>query len=47
VANLPPISTTTAIPVAKFAASVVDTGGNFATSAPSLVIISVNFQKNV
>ncbi len=45
VANLPPVSPTTALPVAKFAASVVDTGGKFATSAPSLVNISVNFQK--
>jgi hypothetical protein len=27
VANLPPVSTTTMVPVAKFAAGVVDTGG--------------------
>ncbi len=31
VANLPPVSTTPAVQVAKFAASVVDTGGKFAT----------------
>ncbi len=31
VANLPPVSTTQAELVAKFAAKVVDTGGNFAT----------------
>jgi hypothetical protein len=30
VANLPPVSTTQGEQVAKFAASVVDTGGNFA-----------------
>jgi hypothetical protein len=30
VANLPPVSTTIAKLVAKFAAGVVDTGGNFA-----------------
>jgi hypothetical protein len=27
-ANLPPVSTTPAVPVAKFTASVFDTGGN-------------------
>jgi hypothetical protein len=32
VANLPPVSTTQAKLVAKFAASVVDTGGKFAAS---------------
>jgi hypothetical protein len=43
---LPPVSTTPAIPVAKFAAGVVDTGGKFATGvvdtggAPSLANIS-------
>ncbi len=31
-ANLPPVSTTLAKLVAKFAAGVVDTGGNFAAS---------------
>jgi hypothetical protein len=31
VPNLPPVSTTQAELVAKFAASVVDTSGNFAT----------------
>ncbi len=31
VANLPPVSTTPALLVAKFAASVVDTGFKFAT----------------
>jgi hypothetical protein len=50
VANLPPVSTTPAVPVAKFAAGckfatgvfgtgVVDTGG-----APSLANISMNFR---
>jgi hypothetical protein len=40
------------VPVAKFAASVVNTGGKFATSvidtggAPSLANISANCQKN-
>jgi hypothetical protein len=33
VANLPPVSTTLAKLVAKFAAGVVDTGGNFAGGA--------------
>ncbi len=32
VANLPPVSTTQGELVAKFAAGVVDTGGEFATS---------------
>jgi hypothetical protein len=44
VANLPPVSTTLAKLVAKFAAGaagVVDTGG-----APLLANISANFQKN-
>ncbi len=31
VANLPPVSTTLAVPVAKFAAGVVDNTGKFAT----------------
>jgi hypothetical protein len=31
VANLPPVSTTQAELVAKFAAGVIDTGGKFAT----------------
>jgi hypothetical protein len=31
VENLPPVSTTPAVPVAKFAAGVVDTRGKFAT----------------
>jgi hypothetical protein len=31
-ANLPPVSTTQAVLVAKFAAGVVDTGGKFATN---------------
>ncbi len=31
VANLPPVSTTPAVLVAKFAAGVVDTSGKFAT----------------
>ncbi len=30
--HLPPVSTTPAIKVAKFASGVVDTGGNFATT---------------
>ncbi len=54
VANLPPASTTTpVVPVAKFVAGVVDTGGKFATSvvdtdgAPSLANISANFQNNL
>ncbi len=53
VANLPPVSTTLAKLVAKFAAGVVfDTGGKFATGvvdtggAPLLVNISANFRKN-
>ncbi len=40
VANLPLVSTTPAVLVAKFAASVVDIGG-----APLLVNISANFRK--
>jgi hypothetical protein len=40
--NLLPISTTPAVPVAKFATGVVDTSG-----APSLANISVNFRKNL
>jgi hypothetical protein len=40
VANLPPISTTLAELVAKFTASVIDTGG-----APSLVNVSTYFRK--
>jgi hypothetical protein len=39
-AYLPPVSTTPAVPVAKFAAFVVDTGG-----APSLANIFKNFRK--
>jgi hypothetical protein len=39
-ANLPPVSTTQAKLVAKFAAGVVDTGG-----APLLANISANFRK--
>jgi hypothetical protein len=42
VANLPPVSTTPGVPVAKFAACFVDTGG-----ASSLVNISATFQKNL
>ncbi len=51
-ANLPPVSTTLAKRVTKFAAGVVDTGGKFATGvvdtggAPSLSNISANFRKN-
>ncbi len=41
VANLPPVSTTLAKMVEKFATGVVDTGG-----APWLVNISANFRKN-
>jgi hypothetical protein len=41
VANLPPVSTTLAKMVEKFATSVVDTGG-----APWLANISANFRKN-
>jgi hypothetical protein len=40
VSNLPPVSTTSAVPVAKFATSIVDTG-----SAPSLANISENSLK--
>jgi hypothetical protein len=53
VANLPPVSTALAKLVAKFAASVADTGGRFATGvvdtggAPLLANISANFQKNL
>jgi hypothetical protein len=43
--NLPPVSTTPAVLVAKFAYSVVDTSGKFATGAPSLANISANFLK--
>jgi hypothetical protein len=39
---LPPVSTTPAVLVAKFAAGVVDTGG-----APLLANISANFRKNL
>jgi hypothetical protein len=47
------VSTTPAVLVAKFAASVVDTGGKFAInivgtgSAPSLANISANFRKDL
>jgi hypothetical protein len=42
---LPPVSTTPAVPVAKFGAGVVDTGGKFFTGgAPSLANISTNFR---
>ncbi len=53
VANLPPVSTTQAELVAKFAAGVVDTGGKIATGvvdtggAPWPANISVNFRKNL
>jgi hypothetical protein len=40
VANLPPVSTTPSVPVAKFAAGVNDTSG-----APSLANISANSKK--
>jgi hypothetical protein len=40
VANLPPTSTTPAVPVAKFTTVVVDISG-----APGLANISVNFKK--
>jgi hypothetical protein len=49
VANLPPVSTTLANLVAKFAAGVADTGGKFAAGvvdtggASLLANISVNF----
>ncbi len=53
---MPPLSTTPAVPVAKFAAGVVDTDGKFATGVvatgvvetgddPSLVNISANVRK--
>jgi hypothetical protein len=51
VANLPPVSTTPAVPVAKFVSGVVDTGGKFATDvvdtdgAPRLANISAKFRK--
>jgi hypothetical protein len=41
VANLPPVSTTVAKLVAKYATGVVDTSG-----APLLANISANFRKN-
>jgi hypothetical protein len=50
---LPPVSTTIAKLVAKFAAGVADTGGKIATGvvdtggAPLLANISVNFRKNL
>jgi hypothetical protein len=50
--NLPPISTTLAKMVEKFATGVADTGGKFATGvvdtsgAPCLANISANFRKN-
>jgi hypothetical protein len=50
---LPPVSTTLAKLVAKFAAVVADTGGKFATSvvdtggAPLLANISANFLNNL
>ncbi len=49
--NLPPVSTTLAKLVAKFAAGVADTGGKFAAGvvdtggAPLLANISANFRK--
>ncbi len=51
--NLPPVSTTLAELVAKFAAGVVDTGGKFATcvfdtgSAHLLANISANFFEKI
>jgi hypothetical protein len=42
VTNLPPVSSTLAKLVAKFATGVVDTGG-----APLLTNISANFRKNL
>ncbi len=51
-ANLPLVLTTPAVPVATFAADVVDIGGKFAPSvvdasdAPGLANISANFRKN-
>jgi hypothetical protein len=55
VANLPPVSTTQGELVAKFAASVVDTGGKFAIGAVSLTpVVHLNlrispriFEKNL
>jgi hypothetical protein len=53
VANLPPVSTTLAKMVEKFANSVADTGGKFSTGvvdtgdAPWLANISANFRKNL
>ncbi len=50
--NLLPVSTTPAVPVAKFAAGVVETGGKYITGvvdtcgAPWLENISANFRKN-
>ncbi len=50
-ANLPPVSTTLAKLVAKYAAGIVDTGGKFATcvvdtgGAHLLANISANFRK--
>ncbi len=54
VANLPPVSTTQAELVAKFAAGVIDTGGKFVPGvvdtggkfATAVSNISVNFRKN-
>jgi hypothetical protein len=51
--NLPPVSTTQAVPVANFAAGVVATGGKFASGvvdtggAPSFANISTNFRKSL
>jgi hypothetical protein len=52
-ANLPQVSTTPAVLVAKFAAGVIDIGGKFSTGVvdnggePSLANILANFLKNV
>ncbi len=52
VAFLPLVSTTPAVPVAKFSASVIDTGGKFTIGANNTGVaswaanISVNFRKN-
>jgi hypothetical protein len=41
--NLPPVSMTQAVPVAKFTASVIDNCGKFASGVPSNLLILPHF----
>jgi hypothetical protein len=44
VANLPPVSTTLAKLVAKFAANVVDTGGNFVSPVSLIPVVQFDLR---